>query len=151
MPSTFGFSVSWWRLYEMNAMTESSSGSFTAMSFGSMVDGMFIFSATFSPNSIRWSPAGLLFASFMSMKSGSSLLISSRSVLPSFLSELKFLILCSTTSELTHSSSAFFDASALFGEIRYFSINVHIRPRTSFGSPSRMFCASMLTSLTRPQ
>ena len=80
-------------------MTENSSGSSMAMSFGSMIDGMFIiFSAMFSAYSIRWSPPGLPLASFMPMKSGSSLLISSHSVLPSFRSELKFLSLCSTPS-----------------------------------------------------
>ena len=95
-------------------MTESSSGSFTAMSFGSMIEGVFISSAMVSAYSMRWSSAGLPLASFMSMKSGSSLLISSHSMFPSFKSELKFLTLCSTTFVLTHSSSAFFDASVLF-------------------------------------
>ena len=109
---------------------------------------MFISSAMFSAYSIRSSPTGLPFASFISMKSGSSLLISSHRVLPSFRSELKFLTLCSTTFELTHSSSAFFNASALFREIWYFRISVQSRPRTSFRSRSTMFCASMLTSLT---
>ena len=56
-------------------MTESSSDSSMAMSFGSMIDGMVIFSAMFSADSIRWSPPGLPFASYMSMKSGSVLQI----------------------------------------------------------------------------
>ena len=106
-----------------------------------MVDRVFTFSAMFSACSIRWSPAGLPLASFMPMKFGSSLLISSHSVLPSFKSELKFLTLCSTTFELTHSSSAFFDASSLFCEIWSFRISVQRRPRTSFRPPSTMFCA----------
>ena len=97
-------------------MTENSSGSSTAISFGSMIDGMFTFSAMFLAYSIRRLPADLPLASFVLMKSGSSLLISSHSVLPSFKSEPKFLSLCSTAFELTRSSSAVFDASALFRE-----------------------------------
>ena len=112
-----------------------------------MIDGMFIFSsAMFSACSIRSSPADLPLASFM-LKSGSSLLTSSHSVLPSLPSELKFLSLISTAFELIRSSSAFFDASALFYEIRFFRISVHSRPWINFKPPSTMFCPSTLTSL----
>ena len=122
-------------------MTENSSGSFTAMSFGSMIDGMFTSWAMFLAYSIRWSPRTLPLASFMSMKSGSSLLISSHSVSPPFPSQLKFLSLCSRAFELTRSRSAVFDQFPLFCEIWSFRTSVHSRSRISFRTPSTMFCA----------
>ena len=95
-------------------MTESTSDSSMVVSFRRMIDRMFTFSAMFSAYSTHWSPDCLPFGSFMSMKSGPSLLISSHSVLPPFPSEMKFSTMFSTTFELTDSSTAVFDASALF-------------------------------------